>query len=165
MEHLKYLKTTLSPFFFCFPVNTNQIPSNSICRSDFFSFSLAAFTWSVTSFFLHFSWSGAKRQTKQVSKRTTKCWVEQLIVLLFHITLKIHPKKRFACFYYSMAFLPCNLWSMVTRRLCTAVCAPQCSVKGVSALAQLLFCINEVENSYTGHRASPAKQQKGKPKK
>lgn len=80
-------------------------------------------------FFLCFSWSGAKRQTKQVSKRTTKCWVEQLIAPLFHITLKIHPKKRFAYFYYSMAFLPCNLWSVVTLSLCTAVCAPQCSGK------------------------------------
>lgn len=35
----------------------------------------------------------------------------------------------------------------------------------MSALAQLLFYINEVENSYSSHRISPAKQQKGNLKK
>lgn len=51
------------------------IPSNSIHRLGLSCCSQMA----CHQFVLHFSWSGGKKQTKQVSRRATKCWVEWLI--------------------------------------------------------------------------------------
>lgn len=64
------------PLLFFFSVfQTAPIPSNSIHRLGLSCCSQMA----CHQFLLHFSWSGGKKQTKQVSRRATKCWVESLI--------------------------------------------------------------------------------------